>query len=201
MLLNITGGRDLGLFEVNEAAEIISTASAADSNIIFGAVVDEGMGDEVRVTVIATGFDSSRRDRAPAAPHAAARRERPGPRRQPRRSRPLGARDLGRRDRHPAVPALATAPLRLLRRQPPRQARGAAQAAQAHGHGRHDDVLGERRRHPEGKLTPTRAGNALLRAHKRLRVGVTLTDASAGQRTTAKATVVRVTKKRKRHSR
>ena len=60
VLQNITGGRDLGLFEVNEAAEIISTASAADSNIIFGAVVDEGMGDEVRVTVIATGFDSSR---------------------------------------------------------------------------------------------------------------------------------------------
>ena len=57
VLLNITGGRDLGLFEVNEAAEIISTASAADSNIIFGAVIDEGMGDEVRVTVIATGFD------------------------------------------------------------------------------------------------------------------------------------------------
>jgi cell division protein FtsZ len=60
VLLNITGGHDLGLFEVNEAAEIISTASAADSNIIFGAVIDEGMGDEVRVTVIATGFDSSR---------------------------------------------------------------------------------------------------------------------------------------------
>lgn len=52
-----------------------------------------------------------------------------------------------------------------------------------------------------GKLTPTRAGKALLRGHKRLRVGVTLTNASAGQRTTAKATVVRVTKKRKRHSR
>jgi cell division protein FtsZ len=60
VLLNITGGRDLGLFEVNEAAEIISSASAADSNIIFGAVIDEGMGDEVRVTVIATGFDTSR---------------------------------------------------------------------------------------------------------------------------------------------
>jgi uncharacterized delta-60 repeat protein len=53
----------------------------------------------------------------------------------------------------------------------------------------------------KGKLTPTRAGKALLRAHKRLRVGVILTNASAGQRTTAKATVVRVTKKRKRHSR
>ncbi|HVS28560.1 MAG TPA: cell division protein FtsZ [Solirubrobacteraceae bacterium] len=60
ILLNITGGRDLGLFEVNEAAEIIQGASAADSNIIFGAVIDETMGDEVRVTVIATGFDTPR---------------------------------------------------------------------------------------------------------------------------------------------
>jgi cell division protein FtsZ len=60
VLLNITGGRDLGLFEVNEAAEIIQTASAAESNIIFGAVIDEGMGDEVKVTVIATGFDHGR---------------------------------------------------------------------------------------------------------------------------------------------
>src|SRR4029078_4973479 len=48
VLLNITGGRDLGLFEVNEAAEIISTASAADSNIIFGVVVDRGMVGDVR---------------------------------------------------------------------------------------------------------------------------------------------------------
>jgi cell division protein FtsZ len=57
ILLNITGGADMGLFEVNEAAEIISSASDQDANIIFGAVVDEGMGDQVRVTVIATGFD------------------------------------------------------------------------------------------------------------------------------------------------
>ncbi|HYG68666.1 MAG TPA: hypothetical protein VD838_13440, partial [Anaeromyxobacteraceae bacterium] len=57
ILLNITGGRDLGLFEVNEAAEIVSSASSDDSNIIFGAVIDEAMGDDVRVTVIATGFD------------------------------------------------------------------------------------------------------------------------------------------------
>src|SRR5689334_22908632 len=57
ILLNITGGRDLGLFEVNEAAEIIHSAADANSNIIFGAVIDEGMGDEIRVTVIATGFD------------------------------------------------------------------------------------------------------------------------------------------------
>src|ERR1700710_2529727 len=57
ILLNITGGADLGLFEVNEAAEIIQSAAASDSNIIFGAVIDEDFDDELRVTVIATGFD------------------------------------------------------------------------------------------------------------------------------------------------
>jgi len=60
ILLNITGGRDLGLFEVNEAAEIVNGASDPNSNIIFGAVIDEAMSDEVRVTVIATGFDRGR---------------------------------------------------------------------------------------------------------------------------------------------
>jgi cell division protein FtsZ len=60
ILLNITGGRDLGLFEVNEAAEIVSSASSDDSNIIFGAVIDDTMGEDVRVTVIATGFDHGR---------------------------------------------------------------------------------------------------------------------------------------------
>ena len=57
ILLNITGGHDLGLFEVNEAAELIHSAADSNSNIIFGAVIDEGMTDEIRVTVIATGFD------------------------------------------------------------------------------------------------------------------------------------------------
>jgi cell division protein FtsZ len=57
ILLNITGGHDLGLFEVNEAAEIVQTAADANSNIIFGAVIDDSMGEDVRVTVIATGFD------------------------------------------------------------------------------------------------------------------------------------------------
>ncbi len=57
ILLNITGGSDLGLFEVNEAAEIIQSAADQNSNIIFGAVVDDALGDQVRVTVIATGFD------------------------------------------------------------------------------------------------------------------------------------------------
>ena len=61
ILLNITGGKDLGLFEVNEAAELIHSAADANSNIIFGAVIDEELGDEIRVTVIATGFDHGRR--------------------------------------------------------------------------------------------------------------------------------------------
>jgi cell division protein FtsZ len=60
ILFNITGGRDLGLFEVNEAAEIIHSAADADANIIFGAVIDEALGDELRVTVIGTGFDHGR---------------------------------------------------------------------------------------------------------------------------------------------
>jgi cell division protein FtsZ len=60
ILLNITGGSDLGLFEVNEAAEIIQSAADQNSNIIFGAVVDDGLADSVRVTVIATGFQGAR---------------------------------------------------------------------------------------------------------------------------------------------
>lgn len=57
ILLNITGGKEVGLFEINEAAEIVSSAADQNANIIFGAVIDEALGDEVRVTVIATGFD------------------------------------------------------------------------------------------------------------------------------------------------
>ena len=58
VLLTISGGADLGLFEVNEAAEIVGEAAHRDANIIFGAVIDESLGDDVRVTVIAAGFDT-----------------------------------------------------------------------------------------------------------------------------------------------
>ena len=61
VLLNITGGSDLGLFEVNEAAEVVTGASDLNANVIFGAVIDEAMGGRVRVTVIATGFDKAYR--------------------------------------------------------------------------------------------------------------------------------------------
>ena len=57
ILLNVSGPSDLGLFEVNEAAEIISEAAHPDANIIFGAVIDDALGDEVRLTVIAAGFE------------------------------------------------------------------------------------------------------------------------------------------------
>jgi cell division protein FtsZ len=77
ILLNITGGHELGLFEVNEAAEIVQSAADANSNIIFGAVIDDSMGDEVRVTVIATGFEHDRvRPTATRPQQRAQRRER-----------------------------------------------------------------------------------------------------------------------------
>ncbi|MDQ4098435.1 MAG: cell division protein FtsZ [Actinomycetota bacterium] len=71
ILLNISGGSDLGLFEVNEAAEIIHEVAHPDANIIAGMVIDDAMGDEVRVTVIAAGFDrwDEGRDRDRRADH------------------------------------------------------------------------------------------------------------------------------------
>jgi cell division protein FtsZ len=67
ILLNITGGPEIGLFEVNEAAEVVTSAADQNANIIFGAVIDDALGDEVRVTVIATGFGPQRRRRRQGA--------------------------------------------------------------------------------------------------------------------------------------
>jgi cell division protein FtsZ len=58
VLLAIAGGSDLGLFEINESASLVQEAAHPEANIIFGTVIDDGLGDEVRVTVIAAGFDS-----------------------------------------------------------------------------------------------------------------------------------------------
>jgi cell division protein FtsZ len=88
ILLNVTGGTDIGLFEVNEAAEVVTSAADASANVIFGAVIDESLKDEVRVTVIATGFGGQRRRRrreeqfeAPMPPQSGPReRERVEPR-------------------------------------------------------------------------------------------------------------------------
>jgi cell division protein FtsZ len=66
ILLNVTAGKDVGLFEVNEAAEVVTAAADQNAMVIFGAVIDDSMGDEVRVTVIATGFGQrQRRQRRP----------------------------------------------------------------------------------------------------------------------------------------
>jgi cell division protein FtsZ len=85
ILLNITGGSDLGLFEVNEAAEVVTGAADLNANVIFGAVIDDGIRGKVRVTVIATGFDKSlarerreRRDREEPEQERDREREREG---------------------------------------------------------------------------------------------------------------------------
>ncbi|OMH33202.1 cell division protein FtsZ [Tersicoccus sp. Bi-70] len=73
VLLSIQGGSDLGLFEINEAARLVQEVAHPEANIIFGAVIDDALGDEARVTVIAAGFDSPDNDddRAASAAYAA----------------------------------------------------------------------------------------------------------------------------------
>jgi cell division protein FtsZ len=85
ILLNVTGGSDIGLFEVNEAAQVVTSAADQNANVIFGAVIDESLKDEVRVTVIATGFGPAkvRRRRRTEEPADEARREQEGQREQP----------------------------------------------------------------------------------------------------------------------
>ncbi len=82
VLLSITGPADIGLFEVNEAAEVVTGHADPNANVIFGAVIDEGMTDDIRVTVIATGFGGRPRRRRlePAAAVAGAASERVVPR-------------------------------------------------------------------------------------------------------------------------
>jgi cell division protein FtsZ len=72
VLLNITGPADIGLFEVNEAAEVVTSHADPNANVIFGAVIDESLGDDVRVTVIATGFGDGRGRRRRPEPAAVA---------------------------------------------------------------------------------------------------------------------------------
>lgn len=62
VLLNVTGGADLGLLEINEAAQVVQEAADPDANIIFGAVIDEDLKDEIRITVIATGFENDKEE-------------------------------------------------------------------------------------------------------------------------------------------
>jgi cell division protein FtsZ len=68
VLLSIAGGSDLGLFEINDAAQLVTDAAHPEANIIFGAVIDDALGDEVRITVIAAGFDGGQPQYRPADP-------------------------------------------------------------------------------------------------------------------------------------
>ena len=65
VLMSVAGGSDLGLFEINEAASLVQDAAHPEANIIFGTVIDDSLGDEVRVTVIAAGFDAAGPSRKP----------------------------------------------------------------------------------------------------------------------------------------
>ncbi|MFI9570409.1 cell division protein FtsZ [Microbispora rosea] len=116
VLLSIAGGSDLGLFEINEAAQLVSNAAAPDANIIFGTVIDDALGDEVRVTVIAAGFDEPE----PAKPAAA-------PLSRPQQARPATPAPAARPAPAPAKPEQRAEPA-----QPPvRPVSGVAQPAPA----------------------------------------------------------------------
>jgi cell division protein FtsZ len=94
ILLNITGGPELGLFEVNEAAEVVTSAADQNANVIFGAVIDEAKGDEVTVTVIATGFGDRRRRRRRPTETPPIPGEEPFARRERDREQPIEPEDL-----------------------------------------------------------------------------------------------------------
>ena len=130
VLLSIQGGSNLGIFEINDAAQLVKEAAHPEANIIFGAVIDDTLGDEVRVTVIAAGFDggepplrarpghgvasgrrlrsSRRRPQSTAAAEAEFARTEPvvGRRRRPRRAATT-RRSGRRRSRHPRLPEVA----------------------------------------------------------------------------------------------
>jgi len=99
VLLNISGGSDLGLFEINAAAELVADAAHPEANIIFGAVIDDALGDEVRVTVIAAGFDTMPDRRAKGITQ---QRTRPVP--------PVAATPAAPAGVLPAIPTVVTPP-------------------------------------------------------------------------------------------
>ncbi|OBJ09977.1 cell division protein FtsZ [Mycobacterium sp. 1465703.0] len=78
VLMSIAGGSDLGLFEINEAASLVQDAAHGEANIIFGTVIDDSLGDEVRVTVIAAGFDAAGPSRKPVIGVSADKEEKTG---------------------------------------------------------------------------------------------------------------------------
>jgi cell division protein FtsZ len=118
VLLSVQGGSDLGLYEINEAAKLVQEAAHPEANIIFGAVIDDALGDEVRVTVIAAGFDGGTPNRRED-------------------NRALGS--ISARPTVPATPAQAPAPQAAAPTQAPAQAAPAQRPAESAG-GRDDAV-------------------------------------------------------------
>ena len=112
VLLSVQGGSDLGLFEINEAARLVQEAAHPEANIIFGAVIDDSLGDEVRVTVIAAGFDGG-------APTSRSDERALG------QIQPGGASRPQTQQQRPAVPAQGQAPQGQAARQPAQQAQAA----------------------------------------------------------------------------
>lgn len=92
VLMNITGGANLSLFEVHEAAEIVSEASDLEVNMIFGSVINENLQDEIVVTVIATGFEDNEDKRARVNPRGQTQQQNASPRRSQQYSQPAPAR-------------------------------------------------------------------------------------------------------------
>ena len=94
ILLSVTGGDDIALWEVNEAAKVVADAAHPDANIIFGAMVDENLGDQIWVTVVATGYANERAARKARRDVAAALGEPTGEMRVERRREPRGGDDI-----------------------------------------------------------------------------------------------------------
>jgi len=110
VLLSISGGSDLGLFEINEAASLVADAAHPDANIIFGAVIDDALGDEVRITVIAAGFDTGTPTYKKAAPAVASDGSSVPPHAAFNGSSTFGGREFVSQESAPPVPVAAGVP-------------------------------------------------------------------------------------------
>ncbi|WP_084956642.1 cell division protein FtsZ [Thermoactinospora rubra] len=167
VLLSIAGGSDLGLFEINEAAQLVSNAAAPDANIIFGTVIDDALGDEVRVTVIAAGFDelkpAPKDPPRPQARAAAPPSSRPTVKAEPPRPEPRA--DTGRGDLRAEPPRadFRSEPRADFRSEPPRGGfraeSGRAEAARPEPRGdyRSEPAAGEPRLEPVRPVDSTPA--------------------------------------------
>ena len=168
VLLNITGPSSMGLFEMNAAAEIIHGVAHPDANIIFGTVIDDEMGDEVKVTVIAAGFD--RLDGAPVGISSAKAADDASPSCSPRTS-PIRSTRRRRRLRRPVVPALTDVAANLARRSDRGSATGVDILAVTKGFGP-DAVVAARRRRLPGDRRELRPGAGRQGAAWRAAAGV-----------------------------